>query len=75
MRDLLLKKEFILKATEEVRRDLSKLLPEQIETFNSLDESVKDESFQSLKRDTLMLMMIELAKLKQHIIKRMERAV
>jgi len=75
MKDLLLKKEFILKAIEEIRPNLSQLFPEQIEIFNSLDESVKKESFQNINREAVMLMMIELAKLKQHIIKKLERAV
>lgn len=74
MRDLFLKKKFIRKAIEEVRPNLSQLFPEQIDIFNSLDESVKKESFQTVSRENLMLMMIELAKLKQHIIKKLERA-
>lgn len=75
MKDLLLKKEFIVKAIEEIRPNLSQLFPEQIDIFNSLDESVKKESFQNINREAVMLMMIELAKLKQHIIKKLERAV
>jgi len=75
MKDLYLKKEFILKAIEEIRPNLSQLFPEQIDIFNSLDESVKKESFQNINRESIMLMMIELAKLKQHIIKKLERAV
>jgi flagellar biosynthesis/type III secretory pathway chaperone len=75
MKDLFLKKEFILKAIEEIRPNLSQLFPEQIDIFNSLDESVKKESFQNINREAIMLMMIELAKLKQHIIKKLERAV
>ena len=74
MRDLFLKKKFIRKAIEEIRPNLSQLFPEQIDIFNSLDESVKKESFQTVSRENLMLMMIELAKLKQHIIKKLERA-
>ncbi len=73
MKDLLLKKEFILKAIEEVRRDKSQLLSEQIETFNKLDEMAEKESFQDLNKVSLMLMMIDLAKLKQYIIKKKER--
>jgi flagellar biosynthesis/type III secretory pathway chaperone len=75
MKDLFLKKEFILKAIEEIRPNLSQLFPEQINIFNSIDESVKKESFQNINREAIMLMMIELAKLKQHIIKKLERAV
>ena len=75
MKDLFLKKEFILKAIEEIRPNLSRLFPEQINIFNSIDESVKKESFQNINREAIMLMMIELAKLKQHIIKKLERAV
>ena len=75
MRDLLLKRDFILKAIEEVRRDLSQLLPEQVETFKKLDETAKKESFEDLHKVSLMLMMIDLAKLKQFIIKKMERIV
>ena len=73
MKDLLLKKEFILKAIEEVRQDKSQLLPEQVETFNNLDEMAKKESFENLHRVAIMLMMIDLAKLKQYIIKKKER--
>lgn len=73
MKDLLLKKEFILKAIEEVRRDKSQLLPEQVEIFNNLDEMAKKESFKKLHRVAIMLMMIDLAKLKQYIIKKKER--
>jgi flagellar biosynthesis/type III secretory pathway chaperone len=73
MKDLLLKKEFILKAIEEIKPNLSQLFPEQIDTFNSLNESVKEESFQNINREDIMYMMIELAKLKQHIIKKLER--
>ncbi len=50
MKDLMLKKDFILKAIEEIRMDLSQLLPEQVERFNELDEMVKKESFQNLHR-------------------------
>lgn len=75
MKDLFLKKEFILKAIEEIRPNLSQLFPEQIDIFNSLDKSVKTESFENINRESIMLMMIELAKLKQHIIKKLERAV
>ena len=73
MKDLLLKKEFILKAIEEVRQDKSQLLAEQVETFNNLDEMAKKESFENLHRVAIMLMMIDLAKLKQYIIKKKER--
>ena len=73
MKDLMLKKDFILKAIEEIRIDLSQLLPEQVERFNKLDEMVKKESFQNLHRIAIMLMMIDLAKLKQFIIKKKER--
>ncbi len=69
----MLKKNFILQAIEEIRGDLSQLLPEQVETFNKLDEMVKKESFQNLHRIAIMLMMIDLAKLKQFIIKKKER--
>jgi len=75
MKDLLLKKEFILKAIEEIRPNLSQLFPEQMDIFNTLDESVKEESFKNINREDIMYMMIELAKLKQHIIKKLERAV
>ena len=74
MRDLLLKKDFILKAIEEIRPNISQLFPEQIEIFNSLVESTKKNSFKDISKESAMLMMIELAKLKQHIIKKMERA-
>lgn len=73
MKDLLLKKEFIIKAIDEIRPNLSQLFPEQIDIFNALNESVKKESFQNTNREDLMYMMIELAKLKQHIIKKLER--
>lgn len=75
MKDLLLKKEFIIKAIDEIRPNLSQLIPEQIKTFNALDESINKESFQNINREDLMYMMIELAKMKQHIIKKLERAV
>ena len=74
MRDLLLKKEFILKAIKEIRPNISQLFPEQIERFNSIIESTKKETFKDISKESAMLMMIELAKLKQHIIKKMERA-
>ena len=73
MRDLLLKKQFIRKAIEEIRPNLSQLFPEQIDTFTTLSKSVKKEYFKNVSREELMLMMIELAKLKQHIIKKLER--
>ena len=69
----MLKKDFILKAIEEIRMDLSQLLPEQVDTFHKMDEMVKKESFQNLHRVAIMLMMIDLAKLKQFIIKKKER--
>jgi len=75
MKDLLLKKEFIIKAIEEIKPNLSQLFPEQIDTFKTLDESVQKESFQNMSLEDIMHMMIELAKLKQHIIKKLERAV
>ena len=73
MNDFKVKKDFILKAIEEVRKNLSQLLPEQVETFKKLDETAKKESFEDLHKVSLMLMMIDLAKLKQFIIKKMER--
>ena len=74
MRDLLLKKEFILKAIKEISPNISQLFPEQIEIYNSIVESTKKETFKDISKESAMLMMIELAKLKQHIIKKMERA-
>ncbi len=73
MKDFMLKKDFILKAIEEIRRDLSQLSPEHVKTFNKLDETAKKDSFQNLHQAALTIMMIDLAKLKQFIIKKTER--
>ena len=75
MRDLLLKKEFILRAIEEIRRDYTELRPDQQELFKNLDESSKSVTFQIITKPGLMIMMIELTKMKQYISKKLERAV